>query len=96
MNRDTSAPPSFSAVSTPSVPPSFVSFCSFWLQSAQPQSVSGGEAQGGPPGGPPGGPLPRIAVVVRKRPLSALEVMRKDTDLVRVRGGQTIIVDEPR
>ncbi|CDJ39027.1 hypothetical protein ETH_00029500 [Eimeria tenella] len=56
--------------------------------------TSFGSPQG--PLGPPGGPLPRIAVVVRKRPLSALEEMRRETDLVRVKGGQTVVLEEPR
>lgn len=60
--------------------------------------ASGSDFGGGPSGGPAaaGGPLPRIAVVVRKRPLSALEAMRRDTDLVYIKGGQTVIVEEPR
>lgn len=40
--------------------------------------------------------MPRIAVVVRKRPLSSLESARKDADLVQIKGGQTVVVEEPR
>ncbi|XP_026191228.1 uncharacterized protein LOC34623217 [Cyclospora cayetanensis] len=56
--------------------------------------VASGSDTGGSP--PSAGPLPRIAVVVRKRPLSALEAMRRDIDLVRVKSGHTVVLEEPR
>ncbi|PFH34691.1 internal kinesin motor domain protein [Besnoitia besnoiti] len=40
--------------------------------------------------------LPRIAVVVRKRPLSEAERRRSEADLVQTRGGNAVFVDEPR
>ncbi|CBZ51587.1 hypothetical protein NCLIV_013810 [Neospora caninum Liverpool] len=45
---------------------------------------------------PPPRSLPRIAVVVRKRPLSDAEKKRNEADLVQTRGRNAVLVDEPR
>jgi hypothetical protein len=38
--------------------------------------------------------LPKIRVVVRKRPLSRKEQQRNDIDIIESRGSQTIVVKE--
>ncbi|KEP65297.1 UNVERIFIED_CONTAM: internal kinesin motor domain protein [Hammondia hammondi] len=45
---------------------------------------------------PPPRSLPRIAVVVRKRPLNEAERKRNEADLVQTRGRNAVLVDEPR
>jgi len=40
--------------------------------------------------------IPKIRVVVRKRPLGGKELAKKDKDIVEIRDGNTVIVRELR
>ena len=38
--------------------------------------------------------IPKIRVVIRKRPLGGKEIAKKEKDIVETRGGDTVIVRE--
>ena len=38
--------------------------------------------------------IPKIRVVVRKRPMNKKEIAKSDMDIIETKGGQTIIVKE--
>ena len=38
--------------------------------------------------------VPRIRVIVRKRPLNSKEIKKNDIDTIEIKGGQTIVVKE--
>lgn len=40
--------------------------------------------------------IPKIRVVIRKRPLGSKELAKKDKDVVQVKDGDTVIVRELR
>jgi len=37
---------------------------------------------------------PKIMVIVRKRPVSSIEIKKKDNDILEKRGNQTIVLKE--
>ena len=41
-----------------------------------------------------GSKAPKIRVVIRKRPINKKEMSRNDTDIIDVRGTQTVVVKE--
>lgn len=40
--------------------------------------------------------IPKIRVVIRKRPLGSKEIAKKDKDIVQIKDGNTVIVRELR
>lgn len=40
--------------------------------------------------------IPKIRVVIRKRPLGSKEIAKKDKDIVQIKDGNTVVVRELR